>query len=309
MTRVAVALGLVALAVLAAAAPLLTYSLSLATFGLAHVAVELRYVEARFRTRLSTHLVAGLALLVGGVMVLRALRLADARAPTLRLQAELALVALVSGSITWDLGLRAGLASATAVGVAAAIGLGAALAPIPTLLVLAVLHNWTPVGFVAEAAPAHERPRWLGWGLLAFVVLPALVAAGPLQAVTDAWGLRDWTLLPTSSLAKHLGAFLPRAWHTEPWAPRLFSAVAFAQCMHYAAVLGVLPGLAPTERVGPLTSIPWSTYAALVVAGSLLLGAGWLTDFGTTRSVYSIFASVHAWVELPVLILALAPRR
>ena len=307
MSRVGAAIGLGLLAVSAAAAPLLTYSLSLALFGLAHVAVELRYVEARFRTRLSGRLVLGLGLLLAGVAGLRVLKLIGLIDPITRLNLELVLVGLIAGSITWDIGLAAGLASAAAVATAVAVGLGAVLAPVATILVLAVSHNWTPVGLVAEATRGEARRRWLWWGLLCFVAMPVLLAAGPLHRITDPWGLHDASVLATGDLEAHLGAFLPADWHRSLWAPRLFSAIAFAQCMHYAVVLGVLPGLAAPHPVGPLTSIPWRTYLGLVVGLSLLLFIGYRIDFRTTRGVYAVFASVHAWVELPVLILALAP--
>jgi hypothetical protein len=305
------ATALVALAITAAAAPLLTYSLSLAVFGLAHVAVELRYVEARFGRRLSLPLIRGLCLLLAAVVALRLLRYADVADAATRTQLELVVVALIAGSVTRDIGLRAGLASATAVAAAAAIGLGAALAPVPTLLALAVLHNWTPVAFVAEAGEPARR-RWTGWGLVAFVGVPALLVAGPVHALTDGWGLRDASPVAAGGLHAHLGAFLPRSWHADPFATRLFSAIAFAQCMHYAAVLGVMPRLASGMRdgtpVGPLTAIPWGAFVGSLALGSLVLFAWMAADFQAARSAYAVIASVHAWVELPVLIVALAPR-
>lgn len=296
--------ALAVLAVVAAAAPLLTYSLSLAVFGLAHVAVELRFVESRYGPRLSRSLIRGLAALLVAVVLLRLAAFTALIDPVLRLQLELGVVALLTASVLVDLGLKAGVASRLAVVGGGLIGLGAAVSPVGTMLVLAVLHNWTPIGLVGEAAPASERRRWGAWGLLAFGGIPLLLAAGPLHAMTQGWGLTDLTILPTGALSGHLGVVLPSGWHGFDWAVRLFSAVAFAQCIHYLAVLGVMPRWMRAHPVGPLTAVPAGVFAALVVAGSAVWFAGYLTDFRMARSVYAVFAAVHAWVELPMLVLA-----
>jgi len=302
------ALSLLALAT--AAAPLLVYSITLATLGLAHIAVEMRYVEGRFGPRLSRALVRGFLLLLGAVVVLRILRVAGllgAEGAPLELVIVAGLVALV----TVDLGAAVGpvrRVGALAIGIAAVLAIGAGLAPIPTLLLLGVLHNWTPLGFVAEATSGAERRRWLWLGAIAFIALPGLLASGVLHSWTEAWGLRDATVLPTGPLTAQLGAYLPRAMHAERWAIPVFSAITFAQCMHYAAVLGVLPLFAPRAPAGPLTRLSWPVYLGLILLGTLVLLAGYSDDFRSARQVYGIAAAVHAWVELPLLLLALRPR-
>lgn len=299
------ATALVGLAVATAAAPLLVYSVSLATLGLAHVAVEMRYVEGRFGPRLSRTLIGGLFVLLGAVVLLRLLRTvgmlgADA------VPVELGIVAGLTGLVTLDVGLRTGLGAVAGL-LALGVTVGAVFAPIPTILLLGVLHNWTPLGFVAEATRGPTRRRWLGWGVVAFVVLPGLLASGVLHDATASLGLQDATVFGTGPLSRQLGAYLPRDWHAETWAVPVFSAIAFAQCMHYAAVLGVLPRFAPQAPSGPLGRPSWSTYLGLVALGTAVLLAGYAGDFGLARQTYGIVAAVHAWVELPLLLLALRP--
>ncbi|MBX2804316.1 MAG: hypothetical protein KTR31_42030 [Myxococcales bacterium] len=295
------------LLVLCASVPLFVYTTSLAVFGLAHVAVELRYVEGRFGLRLSRRLLVAVGVLLAGVVGLRLLGLAGIGNPMGRIQAELVLVALITGTVAWDISLRMGLARLTSAVAAAVIAAGAALAPIPTMLALGVLHNWTPVGFLAEATHGRDRRRWMTWSAVVFVAAPLLLALGPVHALVVSWGLPDGTPFAAGGLSQQLGAYLPRSWHAQPWAAQLFSAIVFAQCMHYVAVIGVLPGL-PTERSGPLTSLSWPVYLGLVAAATAMLLVGYLSDFAGTRVVYGVFAAVHAWVELPVLIAALSAR-
>ena len=56
------------------------------------------------------------------------------------------------------------------------------------LLVLAVLHNWTPVGFLAEATRGIERRRWMLYCALLFALLPMWIASGSLHQILGTWG-------------------------------------------------------------------------------------------------------------------------
>ncbi|PTY01386.1 hypothetical protein DB346_13030, partial [Verrucomicrobia bacterium LW23] len=59
--------------VLAAAAPLLTFTTALAAFGLPHVWAELAYVEGRFGSRVASRMVVGWSAFLGGILVVRVL--------------------------------------------------------------------------------------------------------------------------------------------------------------------------------------------------------------------------------------------
>lgn len=301
--------AVLATAVAATALPLLTYSLSLAVFGLAHVAAELRYVGRRFGGRVRGGLLVGMCLLLVAVVGLRVAQQAGLWQGTARLQTELLVVLALAGLALPALLRGAGVPLGIGLGVAALLGLGLLVSPMGTALLLACLHNLTPVGFLAEALRGPGRRRALALAGVVFLGVPALIATGLPAAGLDALGVRapDLSLLPTGPLSAQLGAYLPRALHGEAWAPHAFSALVFAQCMHYAAVLHVLPriadaGAAPPERA----SARWMWRGLTLLVGATLLGV-FLVDFKTARGWYGIFAAVHAWSEVPLLLLAMVP--
>jgi hypothetical protein len=303
----AIGVGITALA--AAALPLLTYSLSLALFGLAHVSAELRYVGRRFGGRVQGGLLLGLCALLAAVVGLRMAQQTGLWTGLGRLQAELGVVVGLALLALPALLRRAGLPLGIGLAVTGLLAVGLLVSPIGTALLLACLHNLTPVGFLAEALDGPARRRALGLSALVFLGVPLLLLTGLPAAGLDALGLRapDLSLLPTGPLSAQLGAYLPRALHEASWAPHAFSALVFAQCMHYAAVIHVLPrladaGTAPPER--PRMKWLWRGLT-LVVAGVLL--AVFLVDFKAARGWYGIFAAVHAWSEVPLLLLAMVP--
>lgn len=302
---VPVAALLVALtAASAVALPLLVYTTSLAALGLAHVASELRYVRLRFGHALHSRVALSIAALLAGVVVLRLARLTDAIAGPLATRLELALVALLVAA-PLPLLVKSGALSALAGAAAcAALAAGLWISPIHTLLLLAVLHNWTPLGFLWDALEPEQRRRFMPAALLVFIGLPLLIATGaPFRALAHIPGViqPELTILPAGELSAHLGAYLPGAWHAEPWALHAFSAIVFAQCMHYAAVLHVMPRLLP-----PAERAPARPALALFIAVAALLFVGFTQDFARARQLYGVAAAVHAWIELPLLLVALS---
>lgn len=295
----------------AIALPLATYTLSLAAFGLAHVASELRYVDMRFGPRLARRLVRVLATLLAGIVLVRLARVSGMLTGESSAIVELLLVVVLTASVVPELrqsGWRLGVAVAAVL----ALGTGLAISPMHTLLVLAILHNITPVGFLAEATEGSERRRAMGWSLLGFVVVPLFIASGaPFTLLARfGWVAPELSILPAGPLAAHLGAYLPSTVHGESWAFYAFSAFVFMQCLHYIAVIDVLPRLEVAERGVERTTLPWPRQPIFVVAViglSLGLAAHFWLDFAQARSLYGVAAAVHAWVELPLLLLALAP--
>lgn len=317
------AAALVAAAFLAcAAAPLWVYALGLACCGLPHVVSELRYVDARFSARLSRPLlgswVAALAVVVAGRLGALVGLWPQAARPELLLVAGLAASALLvpSASARWR------GACLLALGL---LGLGIAWDPLATFVILALLHNLTPLGFLAERLEGARRRRALACAAALFFGLPLLLASGlvPVLWGPALWGPALWGPAlsgPTSApfgleLSGQLRVFLLPAWQAAPWAERLFAAAVFTQCMHYLYVILLLPALdregawhgAPTlEGSGRATLAPWpgiSGTALLLVAlglASLLLFA--LLGFERARSWYGLSAAVHAWIELPLLL-------
>jgi hypothetical protein len=302
---VVVVVAYVAAAMLAATmAPLLAYTTSLACFGLAHVVVELRYVDARFGRRLprTVWLLTGVPLL--GVVALRGARLVTSFDSDWPVRAELVLVAtmvLVGAVLVWRWRPPVGIVGAIAVGL---IVIGVVVAPIETLLVLAIGHNVTPLGFVIERAPPGRRWLALLVGALVFLGAPLLVASGLPSTVLAGHIDLDTRFGSALELRQHLGVYLWPAWQRSDVAVQLFSAAVCAQLLHYGAVLVWLPRSLTDDDVA---TVPWGRPAVFVaVLGIIALGlAGhFAVDFAGARALYGLPAAVHAWLELPVLLVA-----
>jgi hypothetical protein len=313
------ALGLLGLlALCAAAAPLLSYTASLALFGGAHVLFELRYVEARFGDGPLRRLALGVGLALAGVVGLRAAHALGLWSGPASAQIELALIAALAVMCAPALRARsAGAALGLGLGVAA-LCVGLLVEPLLCMVALAVLHNWTPAAFLAEALPPSARRRGALLGLVAFVALPLLIASGlpaaALAAAAPAFAsaAATWGLPSAGPLSAHLGVYLPKAWQGAVQAPALFAAVTFAQLVHYSVVIGVLPRVAPGGAGWPapvgFSRPPAWAFALGVAALSLVAAVGYLVDYSVARRWYGVIAAVHAWIEVPALLLAFAAR-
>ncbi|MCB9522958.1 MAG: hypothetical protein H6702_06215 [Myxococcales bacterium] len=291
----ALSAALFALGGLAAAAawPLATYAVALAALGAPHVFAELRVVGLRYGPGATRPILAAVGLGLAALAVARAGSAWGWWGPARTLQLALAVgLAAVALPALWR---RSVGHAAVGAALITAVAWGAALAPVETLLLLAVTHNLTPLGFLADGAPRRVQ----AWALLIFIGGPLLLASGLPYRALDAlgWAALEANPLPAGPLAAHLGAFLPAGLRATPHAVHLFAAVAFAQLMHHGAVLAVLPRLAP-----PAGRWVWP---ALGAVGALSL-LGFARDFAGARQAYGIIAAVHAWVELPVLLLILA---
>jgi hypothetical protein len=220
---------------------------------------------------------------------------------------------------------RRGVAtSLVAVALVAALGWGVAKAPIDTLLVLALVHNLTPVGFLADRLGDEDwrtrgRAPWLVAGGVCFVAVPVFLAAGGASLLgalgpfsTDA----DANAGATLGLTLHdgVGAFVPRFFPSDR-ALDLFRAAAFLQCMHYVAVLLVMPRLGSVPAPGPRSSAEAQppphrdlAFTTLVASLGAVFLVAFALDFRQSKAAYGILAAVHAWIEFPALLLALTPR-
>lgn len=298
---VAAALAALAVAAAAAAAPLWVYATTLALFGLPHVLVELRYVDERFSGRLPRGTLRWLVCGLGAVALLRVLAFAGVGGPLVR--AELALgVGLVAVATPLVFSQASVAGAAAALAVSSGLLVGVIYAPLETLVSMALLHNLTPVGFLAERLRGPARRQALVAAAAAFLLVPAVILCAPL-APAVASGPTG-----TGELSQHLAAFVPSPWIGTAVGERLFAAAAYLQVLHYVVVLGVLPRLgggALAERA----AAPWPRRRRFVV-GVLLLGAiataSFAGDFFSARAGYAIFAAVHAWLEVPILVVALA---
>lgn len=305
----AVITGALLTAAAAVAAPLLVYSVSLAAFGLPHVLFEMRYVDARFHDRLGRRYWLGLLALLLTIAALRLLGIGGWSEPLSRARLELL---LVLGLIVMVLPvLRLGVPMLLGAITIGALGVGLTRAPLATLVTLAFLHNLTPVGFLAELLEGRPRRIALGLCAIVFVVIPSAIACGGPAWIAGRLGIHaiDLSPFPLGGLRDHLAVFVPETLRERAVAVNLFSAAAYLQCAHYAAVIHVLPRLLRQQcRSGsPATALPWAP-APRFGLGVTLLGTlfllGFAAAFRDTRAIYGVFAAMHAWIEIPVLLIA-----
>ncbi len=289
---------LIAVAFIAAVGwPLATYVLTLAVFGVPHVLAEMRYVDARLGPRFDRVLawaVGGGVLAIGGVRGLTLLGWLDvemARVIELGLGIGLALVVMPGKS--WR-----GRVVAVACGTALALGLG--WSPPHALLAIAVLHNLTPLLFVAERS---GRGRSLSRAGGLFIAVPLLIATGLPYLALHPLGLvhPEWAPLVEAGLDTHMRAYLPSSAIGTSWALHAFSACAFGQCMHYLYVIDVLP-----RRLSTVPARwPQRWWVVLVAASAVSVMAFAVVGFTKARGGYGVLAAMHAWLELPALVLVL----
>ena len=315
MPRVPIALAYAAAAaLLASAAPLVAYAGSLALFGLPHVLTELRYVDGRFGRRLGAGRVTALVGLLLLAVALRTLGWLGRVDPQEAFAAELGVVAVLAFVTVPDL-VHVPWMALLALAGGGALALGSWQAPVTTLTVLAILHNLTPWGFLAErAAPGAPRRRVAALGLLLFVGVPVVIALGGLAALWNAGGLPATTggFGSVGTLSMHRGVFVPAAWLDRAGATDVFSAVTYLQLMHYGVVLLVMPRLLAGGAGADRPRLPWPRARWLAVgiaAVGLVATVGFVRDFGGTRAAYGVVASVHAWIEVPMLLWFLVPPR
>jgi hypothetical protein len=219
---------------------------------------------------------------------------------------ELSLVVLLALTLVdGSLGQRI-----AAILIALLIGGATAVSPFDTLVVLALLHNLTPLGFLWQITPRVSRLRVMSLAAFGFVGLPLLVATGwPRLALAGLLGSgTQFDPLGAGPLQHHLSVYVPMALAANSHAIDLFAAAVVAQGAHYFAVIVVLPAL--LQRVQPaargLIAWPSGVWFALLCAGAAAVGLmGFSHDFAASRALYGIFASLHAWLEIPVLIFAL----
>lgn len=313
--RALIVTAVAACAVVASIAPLAAYVLSLALFGLPHVLAELRFVDARFSPRLGGGLRPALAALLGALVMTRIAALGGFLGDESRRLLELGILATMVVLLLPLIRRSAPIGAALVVTTFLLLLLGGLVDPALALVLLAVLHNLSPLGFLAEARRGdHRRGRSLAGANLVFLVVPLIVASGLIRRAAGDPNAGDgsYLLAGAGSLAANLGAFVPTSWADSGFARDLFAAAVYLQLVHYGSVLHVLPRLLDDEerhRARRRWPEPGRFAVILAVIGSVSLLAFGL-DFGASRQIYGVFAAVHAWIEVPVLLqAALRPPR
>jgi len=308
-----VAIGVTVAASLLAAVllPLATYAFTLALFGLVHVAVELRYVDRRFGSRVPWRLGTTLLFVLGAIVLVRLLGLAAVLAPAPRATLELGLVGALVLLVLPTLRRAGPLRALVGLALLGLLVFGAWRAPLATLVLFAVAHNLTPVGFLADALEGRARTRALVVAALVFGAVPLLIAGGGPARLLAGWGVPGLDLPGAGRLDQNLRVFVPSFWRDGAHAVDLFSAAVYLQCLHYAVVIHVLPRLAPRSPPGESERLPWPAplpFTVGLVVVAVVSFAAFFLAFSDARAVYGLFALVHAWIEIPILLLALALR-
>jgi hypothetical protein len=291
-------------ALLAIAEPLAAYSAALAIFGLPHVLSELRYVDCRFGRRVERRWLAEILLLLAAIIAIRLATVIQLLPPRIGVPAELAGVAILAlACARGTLGRRA-----LALAIGLAIGAAVLAEPFSTSVTLAVLHNLTPLALLWQLVPPPARMRAMAWAAGALLGLPLFVATGLPRLALEMLGIVGIGADPVRAgpLAEHIGVYVPPLLLDSNRAADFFTASVVAQGAHYLAVILVLPLLLRRLDSGAAGLVPWPRRFVLLLglaaAGSL---AFFLTGFAAARSYYSVAAALHAWIEIPILVLAL----
>jgi hypothetical protein len=300
-----VVFGLAAFAVVASRQPLAAYTLSLGFFGLPHVLSELRYVDRRFGRTLRNRRGAIIAALLAAIVLGRVAGVVGWLSPNAGVPFELACAALLALVCAEGPIVRRGVAALCGAG----IGAATLVSPFETMVVFSILHNFTPLGFLWQLAPRELRPWAVAFAGAAFFVLPLAVF---LHAPAALFGAPGPGLDPLGAgpLAQHLGVYVPSRWLYGVEARDFFAACVAAQGAHYASVILLLPLL--LARVEPQARgfVAWPParvfFPLIGLAGGIAF-FGFAHDFAEARPLYGIMAALHAWIEIPILILALTP--
>jgi hypothetical protein len=162
---------------------------------------------------------------------------------------------------------------------------------IAALMVLAIAHNFTQFLLAPGEARLHGKPAH---GLLgALFVLPWLLTFVMLFIEpfgSESWrsGLSAWQPSEVSWVGTHFSSGI----HA------VLSGLVLAQCLHYYSVIRLLPASTSSE-------LPSSWWLAASLAASVLLTLYFFVDYKSDRGLYAVAAGFHAWLEWPLILMAL----
>lgn len=260
-----------ALALVASAFPLTCYVLSLSLFGLPHIYCELSYIYDRLYPRVPRQFMGSVLLIL---VVLCACNLMAIFIPVnhyLEIALSLAFLLFVVAYIFAP--------SLLALACLLLFGIAIILNPVMVFFLMAFLHNLTPWGFLKERGASQNA-------ILVFIVLPIAVFFLAMVCAQDHF----YYAQATASV--YLTHYIPRQYQALPWTQSLFAAAVYLQLIHYDSTIRLLPGFM-TQRI----KLPW-----VLMAVFAFTACAFMYDFQMSRSLYSVFATFHAWLEVPVLL-------
>ncbi|GJD18308.1 hypothetical protein RIVM261_032640 [Rivularia sp. IAM M-261] len=298
-------------AILSVAFPLATYTFTLAVFGFAHVATELRYINNRFNRRLNSDLHFQIIQLLLIIFLLRVLQVCGIVSSLICILLELSCVIGLIILVIPTLINKNWLFGTCGIILCIALMIGVYMAPTLTLLLFAVLHNITPVGFIAEKLRGIERNRAIIACFIVFFLIPLIIVSGlPYKLFSSINFISlEASLIQAGGLENNLAAYIPKQMHNQKIAIDAFSAAVFLQCMHYAVVIGILNKWNNHSQLIKANNPQkhQKLFSLLTILISTLLFFGFVNSFAKTRAIYGIVAAIHAWIEIPILLLSLVP--
>jgi hypothetical protein len=79
--------------------------------------------------------------------------------------------------------------------------------------------------------------------------------------------------------------------------------------MHYVAVIVLLPQLLRAKQgTTQPTIVPWPSWPVFAGAVTVIAGIAfgiYAVSYTDARAAYGVAAAIHAWIELPILLLAI----
>lgn len=276
--------------------PLPLYLVSLALFGLPHIVWEMGFLRSRYAGRWPRGwwLALWLVLLVQGcIRVAVWLGAYSSVASQIVDLLSLLVLGLIVAAAPAGAGWRvrsAGLI--VAVGVWLLLERGKVL---EALLVLSILHNFTPMVMVWDMARDRSQDRGIGTlakGMAGLFLLPLLLAFSGWSGAIQPTVLAGQMPL--------LQAQWPAQWGTTHQ-QAILSAIVLAQCLHYYSVIVLLPHM-QQQRTGEPVLPRWARLTTLATVA--LMFAYYAVDYRGARNLYAVVAGIHAWLEWPVLLMA-----
>lgn len=284
------------LATLLAAAlflPLPLYLVSLALFGLPHVIWEMGFLRSRYAARWPVYwwVMLWAVLLVqagvrGAVWLGAYPATSSAIIDLLTLFLLGVVVTLAPQGAGWLVRIGGGLMASLVFWLLQHEDITAAL------LILALAHNFTPLGLVWDMARTDRATRPLAWFVTGLCALPVLVAISGWHGATEPTVLANQASL--------LDGQVPAAWSGSSRQAWLCAAV-LAQCLHYYCIIVLLPQ-AEAKRTARAVISPAVRFGTVAIVVLMLMYYGY--DYAAARKLYAVAAGVHAWLEWPLLLMA-----
>lgn len=272
--------------------PLPLYLFSLALFGLPHIVWEMGFLRSRYGARWPLKW----WYVLFGILLIQAIYRANVWLDSswseksqiidmLSLGLLFLIVAFAPMRVGW---VVRGVGVLLAMGIVFLLEQGNILL---ALLVLSIVHNFTPLAMVWDMRRNDPRFESLAWIMSGLFILPLLlIISGGAEIPISLFNTYN-PLLDTQ---------LPIGWG-ESYRDGMLSAIVLSQCLHYYSVIYLLPSAENIRVENPV--INKTVRIVTIVLVVLILGY-YMSDYSSARKLYAVASGAHAWLEWPVLLMA-----